>query len=101
MSGKWKKVVWWIRRRSHLPMIIIGSLVVLVLFFNEDTSIELNMQYQKEINSLKAQIQQNLDSAEYYKTRRLALEHDNDDLEHIAREQYHMQRPSEDVYLIK
>ncbi len=101
MSGRMKKILWWVRRRSHLPMIIIASVVVLVLFFNEDTSVELNVKYQKEINELKREISRNLDSAEYYKSRRLAIEHGEADLEHIAREQYHMQRPSEDVFLIK
>ncbi|MDE5774402.1 MAG: hypothetical protein K2H86_08110 [Muribaculaceae bacterium] len=96
-----KKILWWVRRRSHLPMIIIATVVVLVLFFNEDTSVELNVQYQKQINELKREIDRNLDSAEYYKSRRLAIEHGEADLEHIAREQYHMQRPSEDVFLIK
>lgn len=101
MSGKVRKILWWIRRRSHLPMIVIGSLVVLVLFFNEDTSVELNLQYQKEINRLKKEISLNLDSAEYYKQRRLAIEHGDAYLEHIAREQYRMQKPTEDVYIIK
>lgn len=101
MSGKLKKFAWWFRRKSHLPMIIIGSVMVLVLFFNEETSIRLNTQYQKEINALKLQIKENLDSAEYYRRHRMAIEGGTDDLEHLAREKYHMQRPSEDVYLLK
>lgn len=101
MSGRIKKIVWWVRRKSHLPMFLVASVVVLVLFFNEDTSVELNLEYQKEINGLKREIKLNLDSAEYYKGCRMALEQGGDELEHLAREQYHMQRPSEDVFIIK
>mgnify|MGYP007025186921 FL=1 len=78
-----------------------GSVVVLLLFFNEDTSVKLNMKYQEEIKSLKRQIRECEDSAEWYRTRREALYISAEDLEHVVREQYHMQRPSEDVYLIK
>lgn len=101
MSGRFKRFVWWVRRKSHLPMLIIATVVVLLLFFNEDTSVELNMQYQRQINELKREIRLNLDSADYYKHRRMAIEHGESDLEHIAREQYHMQRPSEDVFIIR
>lgn len=89
------------RRRSHLPLICIGSLVVMLLFFNEDTSISLNMQYEREINELTEQIAQCRDSAAYYRHQREMLIHHQGDLEHIAREKFHMQRPSEDVFLLK
>ncbi len=62
---------------------------------------KLNMKYQEEIKSLKRQIRECEDSAEWYRTRREALYISAEDLEHVVREQYHMQRPSEDVYLIK
>lgn len=101
MSGKFKKTVWWVRRRSHLPMLIIAGVIVMLLLFNEDTSVELNVKYQKEINELRREIKSNLDSAEYYRTRRMAIERGESDLEHIAREQYHMQRLTEDVFLLK
>ena len=89
------------RRKSHLPVILIGSLVVLLLFFNEETSIRLNVEYQNEINDLRREIKLNKDSADYYRARRLSIENGASDLEEVAREQFHMQRPSEDVYLVK
>ena len=100
LSKRIKKASFWIRRRSHLPVIIIGSIVVLLLFFNEETSVRLNMEYEKEISHLRQEIQENLDSAAYYRQRREALEYGTEDLEHLAREQYHMQRPGEDVFLL-
>ncbi len=101
MSKRIKKLNFWIRRRSHLTLIAVGSAVVLVLFFNEDTSMRLNMQYQEEIKDLKCQIRECEDSAEWYRSRREALYIDTEDLEHVVREQYHMQRSTEDVYLIR
>ncbi len=97
MSKRIKKLNFWVRRKSHFTLIAVGSVVVLLLFFNEDT----NMKYQEEIKSLKRQIRECEDSAEWYRTRREALYISAEDLEHVVREQYHMQRPSEDVYLIK
>lgn len=96
-----KKANFWVRRRSHIPVILIGTLVVLLLYFNEDTSVTLNMQYDREINRLNECIREARDSAAYYRARRMAIEAGEAPLEYMAREQYHMQRPSEDVFLIK
>ena len=101
MSKRINKLNFWVRRKSHFTLVAVGSVVVLLLFFNEDTSVKLNMKYQEEIKSLKRQIRECEDSAEWYRTRREALYISAEDLEHVVREQYHMQRPSEDVYLIK
>lgn len=72
-----------------------------ILFFNDDTSIMMNMKYQEEINTLKSKIKANRDSAEYYRAKREAVLAGRNELEHLARERFNMQRPSEDVYLIK
>lgn len=101
MSGVLKKIHFWLRRRSYIMVVLIGALVITMLFFNEDASIKLNLQYEQEINELKREIKINEDSATYYRGRREALLTDDDALEHLAREQYGMQRPTEDVYLIE
>lgn len=101
MGKTTKKLSFWMRRKSHIPVLLIGTLVVLLLFFNEETSVKLNMEYQNRINELQKEIKLNQDSAAYYRARREAIEHGTADLEHVAREQFHMQRPTEDVYLIK
>lgn len=89
------------RRKSHLPLILLGTLVVALLFFNDDASISQNMQYDKQINHLVEEIQAARDTAAYYRQLRLSIINENEDLEHIAREKFHMQRPSEDVYILK
>lgn len=101
MSKKVKKLNFWMRRKSNITLIAVGSVMVLLLFFNEDTSMKLNMQYQQQIKDLKKEIRVCEDSAQWYRARREALYIDTEDLEHVVREQYHMQRSSEDVYLIK
>lgn len=101
MSAKLKKLSFWLRRKSHLPLIIIGTLVVMILFFNDETSLALNMKYEKEINRLSLEINECKDSAAYYRQQRESIIHDSQDLEHLARERFHMQRPTEDVFIIK
>lgn len=101
MGAKVKKLNFWLRRKSHLPLIIIGSIMVMVLFFNDETSLALNMEYEREINRLSLEIKENKDSAAYYKAQREALLNNPQDLEHMARERFHMQRPTEDVYILK
>lgn len=100
MGKKLKYTAFWLKRRSHLPVFIIGGLIVIVLFLNEDASISLNMKYQKEINALSAEITECKDSALYYRQKRQAILNGDEDLERIAREQYNMQRPTEDIFII-
>ncbi len=101
MSKKIKKLNFWMRRKSHLTLIVIGTAIVLLLFFNEETSMKLNMEYQEQIKTLKKEIRECEDSAAWYRARREALYINPEDLEFLVREQYHMQRSSEDVYIIK
>lgn len=96
-----KKASFWVRRRSHLPILLIGGLVVMLLYFNDETSWSQNMEYDKRISELKQKIKLERDSTEYFRTRRTAIESGQTDLEHMAREQFRMQRPTEDVYIIK
>lgn len=82
-------------------MIAIGSLVVMVLLLNDDASISLNIEYQREINRLTKEIAECRDSAAYYRGQRESIIHGEDNLERIAREKFRMQRPTEDVFILK
>ncbi len=101
MSKKIKKLNFWVRRRSHLAVIAIGTLVIALLFLNEDASWEHNMEYQEQIKTLNEQIKECNDSAEYYRTQRQKLLTGTEELEQIAREEYRMQKATEDVFIIK
>ena len=59
------------------------------------------MKYEKEIKRLSAEIKENRDSAAFYRFQREAILHHSEDLEHLARERFHMQRPTEDVFILK
>lgn len=75
--------------------------MVVLLFLNDETSLALNMKYEKEINRLTLEIKECKDSATYYRNQRDAILHNPDNLEHIARERFHMQKPDEDVFILK
>ncbi len=100
MKRELQKISVWLRRKSRLPVVIVCATVVLLLFFNEDTSLTRNMEYQHRISELKEEIRLCKDSARYYREKREAIEKGDAALEQVAREQYRMQRPTEDVYVI-
>lgn len=101
MGRKIKRISWWIRRRSHLPVILLGAGVVSLLVFNEETSTEKADMLNAQIEDLNAQIRQADDSTKYYIEARRQLLTNAEELEHVAREQYGFQLPTEDVYIIK
>lgn len=94
-----EKKGFWRRRRGAIPFIVIATVIVVVLILNEETSVKTNMEYEARINELKSEIRHNKDSAQYYRTHRLAIENGEGDLEKIARERYHMQKSTEDVFV--
>lgn len=94
------KAGFWIRRKSHIPLILIGGLIVGTLYFDEETSVKLNMEFDREIQRLNKEIALNRDSARYYRECREGIERDKADLEYMAREQFRMQRPTEDVFYL-
>lgn len=101
MSKKIKKLNFWVRRRSHIAVIAIGGLVIALLFLNEDASWEHNMQYQEQIKALAEEIKSCNDSAAYYREQREKLLTGTEELEQIAREEFRMQKATEDIYIIK
>lgn len=101
MSNKIKKFNFWVRRRSHIAVIAIGALVIAMLVLNEDASWQHNMEYQEQIKGLNEQIKSCRDSAEYFREQRRRLLTGTEELEQLAREEYRMQKPTEDVYILK
>ena len=101
MSKKIKKFNFWVRRKSHFAVIAIGALVIVLLFLNDDASWEHNMEYQEQIKALNEKIKENNDSAEYYRAQREKLLTGTEELEQLAREEYRMQKSTEDVYIIR
>ncbi len=100
MSNGLKKTLRWCRRYIRFSFVATAGIIVFVLFFN-DNSIMNAYEHEREIERLKAEIQDNMDTLEHYQQLILSLETDPETMERIVREEYHMQRPNEDVYVIE
>lgn len=90
----------WCRRYISPTLLGIVAVIVAVLFLN-DNSVMRTYEYQQEIDRLRAQIRDSEDSMKYYHELNRRLETDRETMEKIVRENYHMQRPGEDVYLFE
>lgn len=100
MSPNVKGVVAWCRRYLSPTLLVVVAFVFMLLFFN-DNSVMRSLEYGKRIEELKLEIQQNRDTFLYYDALNRALDTDRETMERIVRERYHMQRPNEDVYVVK
>ena len=100
MSSFSKKAAYWFKRCANIPLLLIGVFFVGILLLNDDASFSRSVEFEHEIMRLRKEIKENNDSADYYRSRRLAIERGDEELEFLAREQYHMKRPSEDVFLL-
>ena len=91
--------IWrWSRRYISLPLLIAVAYVVFILAFN-DNSYCKSGEYQTEIDRRRAEIKENTDTMRHYQALNAELSVNPEALEKIVREQYHMQRPGEDVYV--
>lgn len=88
---------WCHRYLSVSAVAVIGALTY-VLFLNDNSVID-HYEYEARIRELRHEISLNRDTLEYYRTLNDRLDTDRSTMEQIVREQYHMQRPSEDIYL--
>lgn len=94
--GAWR----WSRRYISLPLACIVAYMVFILGFNENSYFK-SVEYQEEIDRLKLEIKENNDTMAYYRRLNHDLSSDPAALERIVREQYHLQRPHEDVYVFE
>ena len=100
MKQQFKSAYAWMRRYISVTFVIVVAFVCIVLFFNENSVLK-SMEYNDRITELKKEIKTNRDTLEYYNRLNHALETDPETMERIVRENYHMQRPNEDVYIIE
>lgn len=94
MNSKYR----WFRRYFSITALAVIVFMLFVLFFN-DNSVMKKIEYSHQIEELKAEIKENEDTLLYYQDLNDRLYTDRETMEKIVREQYHMQRPSEDVYV--
>lgn len=90
----------WLRRYIRPGFVLTASVIVFVLFFN-DNSLITTYEHEQEIDRLRAEIKECRDTLLYYEALNRALDTDVEAMERIVREHYHMQRPTEDVYVFE
>ena len=73
---------------------------LVVTFFGGDNTFLDGIRYERKINSLEKEIESNKKSNEDKLRQLNALRGNKDNLEKFAREQYHMTKPGEDLFLI-
>lgn len=89
----------WCRRYINVPLVGVAVFVVYVCFINDDNSVMDRFKYEARIKELKAEIQANEDSLQYYRQLNRSLDTDPAAMERVVREHYYMQRKNEDVYV--
>ncbi len=94
MTKPMKKVFMWCRRYLSVTFLILITFVVIVLFFNDNSFVK-SVEY-----TTRKEIRDNEDTLLYYRRMNHALDTDPETMERIVRENYHMQRENEDVYLV-
>lgn len=89
----------WLRRYAAIPTLVCVALAVYIIFFGEN-SINQRIAYQHSIDSLTECLRLQQDSLEYYRDLNRRITTDPELMEQVVREQYNMNRPHEDVFLI-
>lgn len=84
---------------SVSTLIVIGVLVYIVFF--GDSSVARRVEYQQQIDSLRAEVELVQDSVNYYRELNRRLSSDPEAMERVVREQYNMKREGEDVFVME
>lgn len=89
--------------RKAWNIFLAAAVVFLIAYlgFFSDSSVMRGVAYQRTIDSLKACIEQQQDSLNYYRTLNRRLSTDPSLTEQVVREQYNMKRDNEDIYVFK
>ena len=95
---KTNKFISWLRRYAVGICVLAG--VVYVIFFTKE-SMAQNEEYNHTIDSLQTSIQFYSDTLRYYDSLNRRLSVDPQTMERVVREEYHMHRPGEEIYIVE
>ena len=95
---KTNKFISWLRRYAVGICVLAG--VVYVIFFTKE-SMAQNEEYNHTIDSLQTSIQFYTDTLRYYDSLNRRLSVDPQTMERVVREEYHMRRPGEEIYIFE
>lgn len=88
----------WIKRYIKIPFILIMAYIVYMSIFSE-YSVATRFELDKKIDSLEQEINTYNDTIRHYSILNERISKDPEAMERVVREQYHMNRPNEDVYV--
>ena len=86
-------------RRFLSPMTLICLLALGYIVFSGENTVFRSIDYDRTIDSLRAELEANRDTMLYYKDLNRRLASDPSLMEQVVREQYGMKRASEDVFI--
>jgi len=95
---KTNKFISWLRRYAVGICVLAG--VVYIIFFTKE-SMTQNEEYNHTIDSLQSSIKFYSDTLRYYDSLNRRLSVDPQTMERVVREEYHMLRPGEEVYIFE
>ena len=77
-----------------------APILVYIVFFGE-SSVTQRIEYQRQIDSLSAEVAVVQDSVDYYRELNRRLASEPEAMERVVREQYNMKREHEDVFVLE
>ena len=83
-----------------LPTVAVLAILVYIVFFGE-RSVTQRIEYQRQIDSLSAEVAVVQDSVDYYRELNRRLASEPEAMERVVREQYNMKREHEDVFVLE
>ena len=83
-----------------LPTVAVLAILVYIVFFG-DSSVTQRIEYQRQIDSLSAEVAVVQDSVDYYRELNRRLASEPEAMERVVREQYNMKREHEDVFVLE
>jgi cell division protein FtsB len=98
--GKFLGILNWLKSRLNKYWVAIIVFVVLTFFVGESTIFK-RIAYDRQINQLEKEIEFYTRQKEENIKKIEALQSDNESLEKLAREQYQMTKPDEELFIIK
>ena len=81
------------------PVTLLCIAAMCYIAFSGDNTVFKSIDYDRTIDSLRAQLEANRDTMLYYRDLNRRLASDRELMEQVVREQYGMKRASEDVYI--
>lgn len=100
MNPQQSSILAWLKRYLSVPTLVC-ILAVCYIVFSGDSTVFTTIDYDRQIDSLRAELAAQRDTMLYYRDLNSRLSSDRDLMERVVREQYGMKRATEDVYIFK